>query len=92
MKEEFERALGKVKADAQAEIRAIRDQSESEIERALGMLTLEINVATAIKDKIIHENRWQQEKLKKFATMLHIPRLHFQFIQENGIDKFVDKC
>jgi len=92
MRDDCDEELADVKAAAQREIRAIQHQSESEIERALGLLTLEIDVCTAIKDKIIGERDWQQERLKKFATMLHIPRLHFDFILTNGIDKFVDKC
>lgn len=52
----------------------------------------EIDVATIIKDKMITQNEIQEKKLKKFATLLRIPRLHFEYIEKHGVDEFVDFC
>ena len=41
---------------------------------------------------MIETNKWQAEKLKHFATMLRIPRLHFDYIEKHGVDEFVDYC
>ena len=34
----------------------------------------------------------QKEKLRKLATMLRVPRLHFQYIEKHGVDELVDFC
>ena len=53
---------------------------------------LEIKVCNAIKDKMISQNEFQAEKLRKFATLLRIPRLHFEYIEKHGVNEFVDYC
>lgn len=55
-------------------------------------MTLEVKVCTAIKDKMLSENKWMAEKLRKFATIIRIPRLHFDYIEKYGINTFVDFC
>lgn len=55
-------------------------------------MTYEVDICTLIKDKMINENTWQAEKLKKFATLLRIPRLHFDYIEKHGINEFVNYC
>ena len=32
------------------------------------------------------------EKLKKFATIIRIPRLHFEYIEKYGVNEFVTYC
>lgn len=32
------------------------------------------------------------EKLKKFATIIKIPRLHFDYIEKYGVNEFVTYC
>ena len=41
---------------------------------------------------MIDTNKWQAEKLKKFATLLRIPRLHFEYIEKHGVNEFVAFC
>lgn len=52
----------------------------------------EIQINSLIKDKIIETNREQAKKLVKFATMLRIPRLHFDYIEKHGVSEFVEFC
>jgi ERCC4-related helicase len=52
----------------------------------------EVTICTLIKDKMVSENKWQAEKLIKFATMLRIPRYHFDYIEKYGVNEFVDYC
>ena len=30
--------------------------------------------------------------MRKFATLLRIPRLHWDYIEKHGVDEFVDYC
>lgn len=58
----------------------------------MGLMGIEIRVNQAIKDKMISTNIEQAEKLKKFATILRIPRLHFEYIEKHGVFEFVEYC
>lgn len=42
--------------------------------------------------KLLAENKWKSEKLRKFGTMLRVPRLHFDYIDKHGFNEFVDYC
>ena len=51
-----------------------------------------MKVANAITEKMKEETEWQREKLRKFATILRVPRLHFDYIEKHGVDEFVEFC
>lgn len=55
-------------------------------------LVAEIDVCTVIKEKMLVQNKQQADKLRKFATMLRVPRLHFEYIEKHGFNEFVDYC
>ena len=38
----------------------------------------------------MEEVEWQREKLRKFATILRVPRLHHKYIDDHGVDEFVE--
>jgi hypothetical protein len=52
----------------------------------------EVEICTRIKDRVIEENTTQAAKLTKFATLLRIPRLHFEYIEKHGVNEFVEYC
>jgi len=56
LKEKFERDSRRIKRDAENKIRDTVNECEEQIERAIGLMTLEINVCTAIKDILIDDN------------------------------------
>ena len=56
------------------------------------MLGLELKVTSEVTERLIKENKTQSDKLKKFATLLRIPRLHWKYIEKHGVDEFVDYC
>jgi len=58
----------------------------------MGLMGIEIRVNNAIKDSMISTNQEQAEKLKKFATILRIPRLHFEYIEKHGVFEFIEYC
>ena len=93
---EYERQLEntrkEVHAQAEMRIRKVREECEQEKALVKSFLSLEIKVCTAIKDKMISQNEFQAEKLRKFATLLRIPRLHWQYIEKHGVNEFVDYC
>jgi hypothetical protein len=89
---QFQEDVSRLGSEARSEVRRVKDGCEAQIGRAVGLMNHEINVCTAIKDKMLGENKWQAEKLRKFATILRIPRLHFEYIEKHGIDEFVDFC
>lgn len=60
--------------------------------QAKGLLGLEIKVTSAVTDRLIKDNEVQAVKLRKFATLLRIPRLHWNYIEKHGVDEFVDYC
>lgn len=53
---------------------------------------IEVNVSNTIRDSLVETNKWQSQKLRKFALLLRIPRLHFDYIEKHGVNKFVDFC
>ena len=55
-------------------------------------MNYEITVNSLIKDKLIVQNEIFSQKLTKFATMLRIPRLHFEYIEKHGINEFIEYC
>jgi len=55
-------------------------------------MTYEVDVCTMIKDKMLGENKEMKEKLRKFATLLRIPRYHFDYIEKHGVNEFVSYC
>ena len=55
-------------------------------------MSIEVDVATTLKDRLIDENIQMKTKLSKFATLLRIPRTHFEYIEKHGVDEFVDFC
>tara|TARA_B110000285_G_C15118849_1_gene615847 strand:+ start:1101 stop:1421 length:321 start_codon:yes stop_codon:yes gene_type:complete len=52
----------------------------------------EVEICTQIKDKMLNENQQMAVKLKKFATIIKIPRLHFEYIEKYGVNEFVTYC
>jgi hypothetical protein len=58
----------------------------------MAIMGIEIRVNNAIKDRFISSNSEQGEKLKKFATILRIPRLHLEYIEKNGVFEFIEHC
>jgi len=73
-------------------LREIQEKCETELARAKGLLGLELRVTSAVTERVISDNKEQAVKLKKFATLLRIPRLHFEYIEKHGVDEFVDYC
>jgi hypothetical protein len=63
---------------------------DGEMKRLKKYLTFEVDIATTIKDKMVDTNLWQKNKLRKFATLLRIPRLHHEYIEKNGILDFIE--
>lgn len=49
-------------------------------------------MASAVTERLIRDNEVQAVKLRKFATLLRIPRLHWDYIEKHGVDEFVDYC
>lgn len=92
MKKDFDRQTKFIKQDTQSQIEEIETKCKNDMRRMNQFLTLEIDVATTIKDMIIDQNKWQAEKLRKFGTLLRVPRIHFQYIEKHGIDEFVEFC
>lgn len=77
LKEKFEKETRRIKRESEIAVRDTRRDCEEQIERAVGLMSMEINVCTAIKDKMLSENTELTDKLRRFATILRIPRYHF---------------
>lgn len=90
MKKQFDIDKARIQAEAEAAIEEMRIQSEKKVKEAVGFMTIEINVAETIKSKIEEECAWMREKLKKFAYYLRVPREHHKYLDENGVDEFVE--
>ena len=41
---------------------------------------------------MLNENTQMGAKLRKFATIIKIPRLHFEYIEKHGVNEFVTYC
>ena len=92
LKEKFEREGRRIKREAEIQIRDAKRDSEEQVERAVGLMSLEINLCEAIKDRMLSENKGLIAKLKEFATILRIPRRHNKYIEEHGVDELIDFC
>mmetsp|Transcript_17288 Transcript_17288/g.26674 ORF Transcript_17288/g.26674 Transcript_17288/m.26674 type:complete len:176 (+) Transcript_17288:254-781(+) len=92
MKLKFENDRRVIERTAEQKVNQIQEDCDKQLKQLREYMTIEINVAIAIKDKIINDNKFQQEKLKKFATLLAIPRLHFDYIEKHGVNQFVEFC
>ena len=62
------------------------------MKQARKLMSHEVEICTQIKDKMLNENMQMAEKLKKFATIIKIPRLHFEYIEKYGVNEFVTYC
>jgi len=56
LKEKFERDSRRIRREAENQIRDTKRDSEEQVERAVGLMSLEINICTAIKDRMLSEN------------------------------------
>ena len=92
MKKNFAIETRKINEAAELKVEEAQEKCELETRRIKEFMTLEVKVCTAIKDKMLSENKWMAEKLRKFATIIRIPRLHFEYIEKYGINTFVDFC
>ena len=92
LKEKFERDLRRIKREAEIQIRDTKRDSEEAVQQAVGLMSLEINICEAIKERMLSENKGLIAKLKEFATILRIPRRHNKYIEEHGVDELIDFC
>lgn len=81
-----------VQIEAELEIEKVRSQTEHRMQQLKEFMDFEVELSTHIKDRIVGENKMQAEKLRKFATLLRIPRLHFDYIEKHGVNEFVEFC
>lgn len=92
MKRNFTIQTRQITQDAEDKIEEAQEKQRIESKRTRDYMTHEINVCTAIKDKMLSENKWMAEKLRKFATIIRIPRMHFDYIEKHGANEFVEFC
>lgn len=89
IKEDMAAEKQRIFDQAQREIAAAEEDAERRVQQTMAFFTLEINVANAIAERMIGDVKAKDEKLRKFATILRVPRLHFEYIDKHGVDEFV---
>lgn len=84
--------IKRIRLGAEEQMRQNKEECERRLFQVRSYLTAEIDVNSLIVKKLLVENKWKTEKLRKFATMLRVPRLHFEYIGKHGFNEFVDYC
>ena len=56
------------------------------------MCEVEAKANAEIQRTLLQERAHNLEKMREMATILKVPRLHFNYIKENGVDQFVERC
>lgn len=84
--------IKRIRLGAEEQISKNKEECERRLFQVRAYLTAEIDVNSLIVSKLLAENKWKSEKLRKFGTMLRIPRLHFDYIDKHGFNEFVDYC
>lgn len=84
--------IKRIRLNAEDQIAKSKEECEKRLYNVRSYLTAEIDVNSKIVEKLLAENKWKSEKLRKFGTMLRVPRLHFDYIDKHGYNEFVDYC
>ncbi len=58
MKKDFDKLTKRIRQEAEKQIDEIEKKCKEDMRKLRSYLTLEINVATSIKDMIIDQNKW----------------------------------
>ncbi|MFN9908445.1 MAG: hypothetical protein ACK56F_20340, partial [bacterium] len=68
------------------------EDMEKRLKELKGMFELESAAHAEIEQRLLKERAHNMEKMREMAMMLKVPRLHFNYIKENGVDEFVARC
>lgn len=75
-----------------ADLKSKHDDMDRKIKELKGLYEIESKAHAEIETRLLKERAHNFQKIKEMAMLLKIPRLHFNYIKENGVDDFVVRC
>jgi hypothetical protein len=68
------------------------DELAKQMSELKTMYAAETQVREEIIAKLLKEKSEHLFRIREMAYLLKIPRLHFDYIKQHGVDDFVDRC
>lgn len=75
-----------------ADLKSKHDDMDRRFKEMKGLYEIESKAHAEIESRLFKERAFNMQKIREMATLLKIPRLHFNYIKENGVDDFVTRC
>ena len=75
-----------------ADLKSKHDDMDRRFKEIKGLYEIESKAHAEIEARLLKERAHNIEKIREMAMLLKIPRLHFNYIKDNGVDVFVTRC